>query len=199
MDNPSLEPSEEIDITLNPAEVPPTFEDLTLYPFSDQKIVRGTYEYESSPRFGSPEKAEGEFQIRSGSGLIILQTDSDRPRPEKILKALENSINSGFEIKSDFVPNQRKAWDFVEKSDKVLSLKLFTPSGSVKRANEIDSDWDELKNQSPIKNAYLEFENADGEPIQVEYLNDRLIIDSEVQSDRDYIIQIFESTVVSNS
>ncbi|WP_049970791.1 hypothetical protein [Haladaptatus cibarius] len=198
VDSPSLEQSEEIEITFDFTTEPQRFSDLSLYPFPNQKIIHGSYQYESNPRFGSSEAAEGSFQIRCGSGLVILQTENDRPRPKRILTALDEAINSGFEIKEDFVPNQRKAWEFIEQAEEILNLQLFTSHGSVKQAGEMNSAWEEMKERNPIKSAYLEFERDTGETIQVEYQDDRLLIESDADEAREYILQIFESTVISS-
>ncbi|MFB6186253.1 MAG: hypothetical protein ABEI86_05230, partial [Halobacteriaceae archaeon] len=92
-ETPQSEESDELYIELQPPESPTTFEGLDDYPFSTQDVIRGHYRYESSPRFGGSEVGEGEFQLRTGSGLAILRTESDRPRPKKIFEAIDQVIN----------------------------------------------------------------------------------------------------------
>ncbi|AWB28340.1 hypothetical protein [Halococcoides cellulosivorans] len=186
--------SEEIRIDLQEdPEYPLEFDELPDYPFPDQTIVRGEYYYESSPRFGDPETGEGSFQMRTGSGMAILHTQNDRPRPKKIFSSLNQAINGDAEIKKNFVPNQNRVWQFIERGN-LRDLKVITPSGRIKSAMEIDVEWDDMKGKYPVELAVLEF-TLDGEAIRVRYHDDSLEIQSCDGREREYVIQIFESVM----
>lgn len=193
LETPGSAESEEIQIELDPVEIPPIFDNLEDYPFSEQDIVRGRYHYESSPRFGQSETGKGKFQIRTGSGLIILQTQDDRPRPKKIFSALNQAIDGDAEIKENFVPNQNQVWNFIEHGD-IQELNVITPNGQIKSANQVSVDWEEMSSQYPIEIALLSF-YLDGEEIRVRYHDDSLEINSDISSEREYVIQIFESVM----
>ena len=194
LETPQSAESEEIRINLNPPESPPRFEDIDEYPFPEQDIIRGEYQYESSPRFGQPETGEGQFDIRTGSGMIILHSRDDRPRPKKIFRALDQVINGEAEIKQNFVPSQNQIWDFVERADDQREVKVITPSGRIKSVNEVDISWEEMRGQYPIEVASLVFYH-DEEPIRVRYNEDSLAIEPNDETSREYIIQIFESVM----
>jgi hypothetical protein len=186
--------SKEIRIELwEDPEFPLVFDELPDYPYPDQTIVRGEYHYESSPRFGAPETGEGSFQIRTGSGMVILHTQDDRPRPKKVFSALNQAINGDADIKKNFVPNQNQVWQFLEWGNP-RDLKIITPSGRIKSAKEIDVEWDEMKGKYPVELAVLEF-TLDGEDIRVRYHDDSLEIQSSDEREREYVIQIFESVM----
>jgi len=190
-DQPSVQESDVIEISWDETATPDDFDDISLYPFSEQQIIRGHYEYESNPRFGSPETSEGSLQIRTGSGLMLVRTERDRPKPSKIISAIEETLNGGFEIGGSFVPNQSKVWDFIDAADKVLDLKVYTSHGEVKRIEEVASE--NAEEFSP-KIADLRF-NHNEESVDVEYRDNRLTINSDNPELREYVIQIFESTI----
>lgn len=186
--------SEEIRIELREdPEYPLVFDELPDYPYPDQTIVRGEYQYESSPRFGGSETGEGSFQIRTGSGIVILHTQDDRPRPKKVFSALNQAINGDANIKKNFVPNQNRVWQFIERGNP-RDLKVITPSGRIKSAKEIDVEWDDMKGKYPVELAVLEF-TLDGEDVRVRYHDDSLEIQSSDEREREYVIQIFESVM----
>ncbi|GGK56628.1 hypothetical protein [Haloarcula sebkhae] len=190
-DQPSVQESDIIEISWDETSTPPEFSDIPTYPFSGQQIIRGEYKYESNPRFGSPETSEGSLQIRTGSGLMLVRTERDRPKPSKIVSAIEETLNGGFEIGGSFVPNQQKVWDFIDAANKVIDLKVYTPHGEVKRAEEIASG--NVEQFSP-KIADIRFDH-NGESVEVEYRDNRLSINSDNEELREYVIQIFESTI----
>lgn len=194
LETPQSAESEEIQIELQPPEAPPRFNDIDDYPFPEQDIIRGEYHYESSPRFGQPETGEGQFQIRTESGMIILHSRDDRPRPKKIFRALDQVINGEAQIKQNFVPNQNQIWDFVERAKERIEVKVITPSGRIKSVGEVDVAWEEMRGQYPIEVASLVFYH-DEEPIRVRYNEDSLVIQPNEEIPREYVIQIFESVM----
>jgi len=196
VNSPRSAESEEIQIQLHQPKNPPHFDELTGYPYPDQEVVKGNYQFESSPRFGGPETGEGTFQIRTGSGMIILQTEDDRPRPKKIFQALDQAINGETSIKQTFVPNQNQVWNFLERADRYRELKVVTPNGLIKSANQVNIDWEEMKGRYPVEIAHLEFDFAgDDGPIPVRYRDDTLEIGVDDPDAREYVIQIFETVM----
>jgi len=189
-ETPQSEESDELYIELQPPESPTTFEELNDYPYSTQDVVRGHYRYESSPRFGSSEVGEGEFQLRTESGLAILRTENDRPRPKKIFEAIDQVINSDSDINREFVPNQEQAWDFVERADNLLEVKVIAPSGRVESANQLDVGWEELRDRYHIELAQMAFNHGEG--ISVRYNDDTLRIEPDEPEAREFVIQNFE-------
>jgi hypothetical protein len=192
LETPQSAESEEMQIELRSPENPPRFDDIDNYPFPEQDTIGGEYHYESSPRFGQPETGEGRFEIRTESGMIILHSRDDRPRPKKIFSALNQVINGETEIKQNFVPNQSQIWDFVERAAERREVRVITPSGRIKSVGEVDVAWEEMRGQYPIEIASLVFYH-DGEPIRVRYNEDSLVIEPNEETPREYVIQIFES------
>jgi hypothetical protein len=194
LETPQSAESEEIQIELHLPEDPPRFDDIDDYLFPEQDIIKGEYHYQSSPRFGQPETGEGQFEIRTGSGMIILHSRDDRPRPKKIFRALDQVINGEAEINQNFVPNQNQMWDFVEWAEERREVKVITPSGRIKSTGEVDVAWEEMRGQYPIEVASLVFYH-DGDPISVRYNEDSLVIEPNEETAREYVIQIFESVM----
>lgn len=194
LETPQSVESEEIQIRLVSTETPPQLNNIDGYRYDGQNIIKGEYQYESSPRFGGSETGEGEFQIRTGSGMVILRTADDRPRPKKIFRALDQVINSDTNIKRDFIPNQRQAWDFIERADEYLEIKVVTPNGQITSANHTNTAWEDMVGRYPIEIASLVFYWR-GHEIQVRYHDDTLEIEPDEDDNREYIIQIFETVM----
>lgn len=190
VDELSLWESDEIEISFTGSKEPIDFNQLPDYPYQDQTIFCGSYQYESSPRFGSSETASGTFQIRTESNFLATQTENDRPKPKKVINAISENINSGFSAKSEFVPNQESVREFVGRANEIANLKLYTPRGEVEQA-EVRGDIDEIPSDRALKSAFLIFE-LDGEEIEVDYQDGSLKISPSEDPYLEYILQHFE-------
>lgn len=190
IDELSLWDSDEIEISFTDSKKPTNFDQLPDYPYQDQEIFCGSYEYESSPRFGSSETASGTFQIRTDSNFLATQTENDRPKPSKVIDAISSNINNGFSAKSEFVPNQESIREFVDSADGVANLKLYTPRGEVEQV-EIRGDLSEIPSDRALKSAFLIFE-LDGEEIEVDYQDGSLRVDPSEDPYLEFILQHFE-------
>jgi len=78
----------------------------------------------------------------------------------------------------------------VERADSLLEVKVITPSGRVESANQLDVDWEELRDRYHIELAQMEFDHEDG--ISVRYNDDTLKIEPDNPEAREYVIQNFE-------
>jgi len=190
IDQLSLWDSDEIEISFTESKKPINFDPLPDYPYQDQTIFCGSYQYESSPRFGSSETASGTFQIRTESNFLATQTENDRPKPKKVINAISDNINSGFSAKNEFVPNQESVREFVGRASRVANLKLYTARGQVEQV-EIRGDIDEIPAESAIKSAFLIFE-FNGEEIEVDYQDGSLRINPSEDPYLEFILQNFE-------
>jgi len=190
IDELSLRESDEIEISFTNSKEPTDFAQLPNYPYQNQTIVCGSYEYESSPRFGSSETASGTFQLRTESNFLATQTENDRPKPKKVIDAISSNINNGFSAKSEFVPNQESIREFVDSANRVANLKLYTPRGEVEQV-EIRGDLSEIPSDRALKSAFLIFE-LDGEEIEVDYQDGSLRISPSEDPYLEFVLQHFE-------
>ncbi|RBI59997.1 hypothetical protein DMJ13_20130 [halophilic archaeon] len=166
------------------------------YAFEGQDVVKGTYEYESNPMFGSPKTATGSFQLRKESGLVIIRMDDDQPHPESIFQSLDDVINGNTEIQEHFVPKRQRVWDFINAAYQKGEIKVLPPYGEVTSAAQIDVDEETLR-EYPIETAELVFE-YEGNEVVVAYSDDRLSIKTDDNANREYVLQVFESKILGD-
>lgn len=107
------------------------------YPFLDQLVLEGRYEYSKDPTWGSPEHVDGSFQLRTASGLLLIEISADRPSPTELAKEFDKAIDSGLRVSRDFVPSRGKVWSFVDQADSVLSLRARDETGQVRNLAEV--------------------------------------------------------------
>lgn len=187
--------SEELELEIIDIEKPADFPELS-YPFSGQDILKGRYTYRSSPTFGSPEESKGELELRTESGLAIVHTEGDRPRPRRIIQSLNEALGNDYKIEPFFSPPQEKAWEFVEKCMEngadIIDLTVITRSGDLKHADELDLDLKGLM-KYPLDSVRLEL-SLDEETTELRYTSDRIEIKKDPSGKAtEYITQIFET------
>ncbi|MFB6186254.1 MAG: hypothetical protein ABEI86_05235, partial [Halobacteriaceae archaeon] len=94
------------------------------------------------------------------------------------------------DISREFVPNQDQAWDFVERADDLLEVKVITPSGRIESTNQLDVGWEALRDRYHIELAQMVFDHEEG--ISVRYNDDTLKIEPDEPEAREFVIQNFE-------
>jgi len=177
------------------------------YPFSDDDITVyiGSYRFVSNPSFGHSEETSGEFQIRPESGLLVLRTDQDRPKPRRIFDSLSEVIDGDTEIDSQFVPERRRVWDFIGRADNCGQIDVIPPFGSEQSVSFEDEvgalkddpiTFEEAFNEYPVKFAELQFD-FEGESVSVTYQDDKLVIKTDDERAREYVMQIFETAMLA--
>lgn len=215
---PSVEQSETLEITFHSPEadsavagsshafaITPLYND---YPFSDPIKYKGEYHYKSQPTFGSSSTNNGQFEIRPQSGLIILETSGDRPSPSKIISALSETINQNLKIEREFVPGREQTWEFLSRMEEVGEIgeiEVIPPFGGVTkidlRGSEVRQSsgvtLDEAIGNYPIEYAKVQLAyNSD--PFTVEYSSGQLVIESSDPDDKEYVYQIFETSMMED-
>jgi hypothetical protein len=168
------------------------------YPFPDQTIFEGNFRYERG-RVGT-DVATGTYQIRSGSGLLILRKESGRIHPDDVATAISDEVDGDIEIHDSIILNREGLWIFIDSADTKMEIEVLTPIGEVRGLDELQEEeelsYEDVFGDYPVNHARIFFSPNDGESIEVVYANDTLSIGSSSDNAHEYVIQLFERDVI---
>lgn len=186
--------------TLETTSVTPQIED---YPFPDQSIFRGNFSYEEHSVFGV-DRAEGTFQIRTGSGIFILRKESGHANTDKILEAFNGAVNGQFEIHDTNILSRSGLWRFIQSAEGPVDVTVLHPTGDEKTLNELREEEDEdlsiadLANREyPIVSAEVIFRPGEEGSVHVQYNRSSLSISAPSEEAHEYFVQKFERDVIA--
>lgn len=169
------------------------------YPFPEQTIFKGSFQYERG-RVGT-DSATGTYQIRSGSGLLILRKESGRIHPDDVVNAIGDEVNGDIKIHDSIISNREGLWRFIDSADTRMELEVLTPIGETRRLEELQDEeglsYIDVYGDYPIQHARIFFTPDESESIEVVYANDTLSIGSSSDEAHEYILQLFEREVIS--
>ncbi|WP_435360213.1 hypothetical protein [Haloarchaeobius sp. DFWS5] len=173
-------------------------------PFDEVEKQVYSFTYESEPLFGSPTTASGSIELRIHSGLVILNSSDDRPRPKTIFKRFreylaELSGGPGNIIQDDFYPELESIREFIKRADVWIDVRAIKPDGST---IQITENGQTKLDEYPIDRAKLRFSYYDrGEQKEttVVYSDDQLHIRTDNSTLREYVLQQFEAALKSTS
>ncbi len=178
-----------------------------LYSFPDIEVITGDFEYESEPLFGSSTTSSGHFQIRKSSGLVLVESESEVPRPVKVFNALREAIvssSSGHSHSGDdppefaFQPHTDSILDFISRAEILIQARILDSKGKV---IEVEDRHDDRLGTHPIEQVKLRFKKEiEGEEraITVTYSDDELRFHDDDEVAREYVLQHFEDCFLSN-
>lgn len=168
------------------------------YSFPDQTIFEGNFRYERG-RVGT-DVATGTYQIRSGSGLLILRKESGRIHPDDVATAISDEVDGDIEIHDSIILNREGLWRFIDSADTKMEIEVLTPIGEVRGLDELQEEeelsYEDVFGDYPVNHARIFFSPNDGESIEVVYANDTLSIGSSSDDAHEYVIQLFERDVI---
>ncbi|WP_157745974.1 hypothetical protein [Halorubrum trapanicum] len=173
------------------------------YPYSDQRILEAQFKYETTNPFDKSVKRvySGELSYRSGSGIILVSTESDTPSSGEIIQKLGKILPENVEIYPGLFPTRQAIWDFIKEADEILEVEILY-KGQLRSHSEIDGlDLADIAGKYIVERADIIFER-NKQNILVTYADDSLDIqnqaeDGEINDDTEYITQIFEREVIS--
>lgn len=168
------------------------------YPFSDQTIFEGDFRYERG-RVGT-DVAMGTYQIRSGSGLLILRKESGNIHPDDVANAVSDEVDGDIEIHDSIILNREGLWRFIDSADTRMGIEVLTPIGEVRGLDELqeeeDLSYEDVFGDYPVNHARIFFPTNDEKSIEVVYANETLSIGSSSDDAHEYVIQLFERDVI---
>jgi hypothetical protein len=186
--------------SIETASVTPQIED---YPFTNQSIFRGDFSYEEHSVFGV-DRAEGTFQIRTGSRIFILRKESGQANTDKILEAFNNAVNEQFEIHDTNILSRFGLWRFIQSAEGPVDLTVLHPTGEEKTLNELrEEEGEDLSvadladREYPIISAELIFRSNDEVSVHIQYDRSSLSISAPSEEAHEYFVQKFERDVIA--
>jgi len=185
--------------SLETTSVTPQIED---YPFTDQSIFKGEFSYEEHSVFGV-DKAEGTFQIRTGSGIFILRKESGQANTEKILESFNDAVNGQFEIHDTNILSRSGLWRFIQSAEGSVDVTVLHPTGEEKTLGELrEEEGEELTisdladREYPIVSADVVFRPGEAESVHVRYDRSSFSITAPTEEAHEYFVQKFERDVI---
>jgi len=171
------------------------------YDFGGQTVYKAEFDYSPTSGFGRVQTIEGRIQLRTGSGLLVIESDEQSSDLRNVVEELTHAVNGNVEIETRFVPERKRIWDFLSYGEPVR-IQAVTPFSGVQRVSFEDSEpssginYQEAVGDYPIELAVVKF-SYDEEEFEVKYVDDKIHIDTSDSEKIEYVIQIFESAIVS--
>lgn len=172
------------------------------YPYAEQKIYRGRFEYRREARLGVSQ-ARGQFELRTGSGLLIIRVEQGRADHQSILDAFDSLVGNDVEIHRKSVFSREGIWEFIDSAED-RDVTIVSPRGSVKLDELLavgSRSYEGIKGKMPVEEASLLFERTDDDgqthSINVIYDGEKISVSSQEPDDLEYILQRFEVDVIA--
>lgn len=174
-------------LTINVRTAPPLCNN---YPFKDQTIYQGEFEYEEPSRFGQNRTIHLDFEYRSSSNVFIIKSDIDI-KISNVISELNSISPSHFQIYRSLTPSREGLWNFFRNSSSLVEMTVIYKEGREMEVAQLDKPVSELAGQYPIESATAVYEFG-GKEIVARYTNGTINIDSDDSEANEYITQLFE-------
>lgn len=168
------------------------------YPFSNQSIFFGEFEYSQEEHPFDPEvtrTVRGKFSYRTESGLFMLRSYTDNPSPSEIVRELNSELPRGIKINIGLNLSRSQIWRFIEFADKKLNIQVLFKGETVEYEEVSENPSARRLKDHLVSKAKLIFEYQ-GERIHVLYLGDSMSISGRSDKGREYVLQLFEKEVL---
>ena len=142
-----LDTSESIDIYGISKEIVEPLANIVDYPYSNQLKISGTFIYSEVSREGGHTSYEGEYEYRSGSGLFLINGNSDRIRQKKVFKEINNHLSGEAKLHRALSLDRSALWEFLTDAHRVKSLEIKTDRGTYDAVNLMEL----LRHSNPIE------------------------------------------------
>ncbi len=165
------------------------------YPYPDQVIITGNISYREESDYTKGRDISVEFEMRTGSRLLIFEYETDIPSlspvTEQLLKVTNNSLN----IYHNLHAPEDSLWDFLLSSDRVVDITVLDGGREVSYREVEEVPTQDVIGEYSIESASVGFQYEE-ESILVTYQNGNLQIESDHERAREYIIELFEREVL---
>lgn len=171
------------------------------YPFDEVLILEGSFEYRYG-RIGT-DTAEGLYQIRPNSGLLVVRKERGNANLGDVVDAVSESIENGITVHERFLSGIEFFWNLIGSADEGMSedIEVRTPVGKVKSLRELKEEEgltrEDIKYDYPVESARLFFTPPHQDiSVELTYANDTISISATDDKEYEYVLQIFERDVL---
>ena len=193
--------------TVSRRQVDTELEDGT-YPFPNQEILYGEFEYKQPGRRGFNPTKTGEYQYRTESGLFLFRIPGQNPDPEQVLSELNKSQETEHQITRFRDFSRQSLWRFFSNANQFQSIQILGHSEDseslidsirLQGGGTLDNSYlKELSQKYPVSSAKVTFSTPTSEtPVIVKYRQGAFEMPGASESESEYVIQLFERDVVA--
>jgi hypothetical protein len=165
------------------------------YPFT-QTVHRGTLIYDEQSTYTPGREIEIDFEYRDGSGLFILELNTDVSSVDKLAQAVSDAIPEQFTVYRNLHAPEDALWDFLSQSDSIIDIQVLVEGREVSYDEIEGIDREDVIGEYAIESAEVGFV-IDGHEIVVRYHGGDLQIETDWVDGPEYIIQVFERDVLA--
>lgn len=166
------------------------------YRYSNQIIIPGEITYQESPELGRGREINLDFQLRSGSGILIISSQADFDL-DAVVEKMGDISEGGLRVYRNITPDRAGLWEFISDSERIIEIKFtYRGKGDTSPSDISDITVEELAEDYPVSNATCIFKYKE-ESVLVRYTGGDLIIDTDSDNVLENIIQRFEQNTIT--
>jgi len=106
-----------------------TLEGVNNYPYKGQRKIYGEFTYYIPGRKTDSIAKKGKYSYRAGSGLFMVDTETDRPKAEEVFSAINSQVVRQASIEDRISVNRLNLWRFLDNADSIEELKVRGENG----------------------------------------------------------------------
>lgn len=165
------------------------------HPYPNQVIITGTVNYREESDYTQGRDISVEFELRTGSRLLIFEYETDIPSLSPVTEQLVEITDDSLKIYHNLHAPEDSLWNFLLASDRVVDIKVLDEGKAVPYREVEEVPTQDVIGKYSIESASVGFQ-YEGENILVTYQNGNLQIESDHERAREYIIELFEREVL---
>lgn len=165
------------------------------HPFADQRVYEGTALYHEPSEYTAGRDIEVTFELRTGSQLILVESETDLPSIDDITAQLRAATGERFDVYRSLHAPEDALWDFLTSANRVLEITVLDDGLEVPYQEVDGAPVEEVIGEYAISRAQVSIEH-DTDQMLVTYRDGTLQVESDWDGGRDYIIDLFEREVL---
>ncbi|WP_143420498.1 hypothetical protein [Halorubrum sp. Ib24] len=165
------------------------------HPYPNQVIITGNINYREESDYTQGRDISVEFELRTGSRLLIFEYESDIPSLSPVTEQFLEITDNSPKIYHNLHAPEDSLWDFLLASDRVVDITVLDGGREASYREVEDIPTQDVIGEYSIESASVGFQYEE-ESILVTYQNGNLQIESDHERAREYIVELFEREVL---
>lgn len=167
------------------------------HPFPEQTIVDGVAIYDEPSTFTEGREIKVDFEIRTGSRLILFEYQTDLSSLEPVTEQLRQVVDDNLSIYHSLHAPEDALWDFLTTANRIIEIDVLNNGAEVPYSEVENTPVADVIGNFAISQAKVGFD-YNNEQILVSFREGKLQIESDIEESREYIIQLFEREVLGS-
>ena len=181
---------DEVDVLYEPPEE---------YPYPDQVISRGTFEYTKDGILGTS-SASGSFQLRPGSEMFVVRMSAGSAQLGEVVDALDEKLDEELDIiidvHRDLADSSNAIWKLLDDATWIGSV-VIRFRGQRKSLAELREErgigLEDVAHESSLLEADFILETPWGDPVNVIYEEGKIEVATGDDTTHEYVLQLLET------